>query len=134
MTCCPEFERLMERGLAEHAQPHQLSGGTIITEIDTEYSWSSARSRAVSPASITALLRRVLSRELWNREKRNSGRGPDALVRAGPLVRLSADHIRMRKQGRRGVRSSPGVAHPPVHLVNSKIVVDFYDNRSYNMA
>jgi hypothetical protein len=28
---------MMERGLAEHAQPHQLSGGTIITEIDTEY-------------------------------------------------------------------------------------------------
>jgi len=54
MTCCPEFERLMERGLAEHAQPHQLSGGTIITRSTPSISWSSARSRAVSPASITA--------------------------------------------------------------------------------
>jgi hypothetical protein len=37
MTCCAQFDKLLDRDLARHAQPHQLSGGTVITEIDTEY-------------------------------------------------------------------------------------------------
>ena len=37
MTCCAQFDKLLDRDLARHAQPYQLSNGTIITEIDTEY-------------------------------------------------------------------------------------------------
>ena len=32
MTCCTEFDKLMDRDLARNAQPYQLSNGTIITE------------------------------------------------------------------------------------------------------
>ena len=35
MTCCANFERLLDRDLARCTQPHQLSNGTIITDIDT---------------------------------------------------------------------------------------------------
>ena len=37
MSCCAELDRLMDRDLARNAQPYQLSNGTIITDIDTEY-------------------------------------------------------------------------------------------------
>jgi hypothetical protein len=71
MTCCPEFERMMERGLAEHAQPHQLSGGTIITEIDTEYFLVFGEEpRRFAGVNYCPFCGRVLSRELWNREKK----------------------------------------------------------------
>ena len=37
MTCCQQFDKLLDLELARHAQPYQLSNGTIITEIDNEY-------------------------------------------------------------------------------------------------
>ena len=37
MTCCSDFDKLMDLELARHAQPYQLTNGRIITEIDTEY-------------------------------------------------------------------------------------------------
>ncbi|MFZ0936051.1 MAG: hypothetical protein WB579_18825 [Bryobacteraceae bacterium] len=71
MTCCAEFERLMDRGLAEHAQPHQLSGGTIITEIDTEYFLVFGEERpCFAGLNYCPFCGRALSRQLWNLEKK----------------------------------------------------------------
>ena len=71
MTCCPEFERLMDRGLAEHTQPHQLSGGTIITEIDTEYFLVFGEERRrFAGVNYCPFCGRALSRGLWNQEKK----------------------------------------------------------------
>ena len=33
MNCCPKMDKLMDRDLVRHSQPHQLSNGTIITDI-----------------------------------------------------------------------------------------------------
>jgi hypothetical protein len=46
MTSCAQFDKLLDRDLARHAQPHQLSNGTC------------------------PFCGRVLSRELWNLEKK----------------------------------------------------------------
>jgi hypothetical protein len=71
MTCCDEFERLMDRELVRHAQPYQLSNGTIVTEIDTEYYlvFGEERRQYVG-LNYCPFCGRVLSRELWNREKK----------------------------------------------------------------
>jgi hypothetical protein len=71
MSCCAEFDRLMDRELAYHAQPHQLGNGTIITDIDTEYflGFGEERRQFVG-IHYCPFCGRVLSRELWNREKK----------------------------------------------------------------
>ena len=79
MTCCPEFDRLVDRDLARHAQPYQLTNGTIITDIDTEYflvfgcdpedAWGRDRRQFVG-LHYCPFCGRALSRELWNREKK----------------------------------------------------------------
>jgi len=71
MTCCREFERLMESDLARRAQPHQLSNGTIITEIDTEYFlvFGDERHRFAG-LNYCPFCGRPLSRQLWNQEKK----------------------------------------------------------------
>jgi hypothetical protein len=65
------MERLMDRGLVENAQPHRLSNGTIITEIDTEWFlvFGSER-RQFAGMHYCPFCGRVLSRELWNLEKK----------------------------------------------------------------
>ena len=71
MTCCEELERLMDRDLARYAQPHQLTNGTIITEIDTEYFlvFGEERHQFVG-LHYCPFCGRALSRQLWNREKK----------------------------------------------------------------
>ena len=71
MPCCANFERLLDRELARRAQPHQLSGGTIITDIDTEYFlvFGEERHQYVG-LHYCPFCGRVLSRELWNLEKK----------------------------------------------------------------
>ncbi|MGA2118684.1 MAG: hypothetical protein ABSH56_28505 [Bryobacteraceae bacterium] len=71
MTCCANFERLLDRELARRAQPHQLSNGTIITDIDTEYFlvFGEERHQYVG-LHYCPFCGRVLSRELWNLEKK----------------------------------------------------------------
>ena len=71
MPCCQQFEDLMDRGLASNAQPHQLTNGTIITEIDTEYFlvFGDERHRFVG-LHYCPFCGRVLSRQLWNLEKK----------------------------------------------------------------
>ena len=58
MACCPQLDRMLDRDLVKNAQPYQLSNGTIITDIDTEF------------FLVFGEERRVLSRELWNLEKK----------------------------------------------------------------
>jgi len=71
MTCCTEMERLMDRELACHAQASRLENGTILTEIDTEYFlvFGEERRRFVG-MHYCPFCGRVLSRELWNLEKK----------------------------------------------------------------
>jgi len=71
MICCRQFEDLVDRDMARHAQPQQLSNGTILTEIDTEYFlvFGEERFRFVG-LNYCPFCGRVLSRELWNREKK----------------------------------------------------------------
>ena len=71
MICCPDFDRLLDRDLARNAQPHQLSNGTIITEIDTEFFlvFGDDRHQFVG-LNYCPFCGRVLSRQLWNREKK----------------------------------------------------------------
>lgn len=71
MSCCPEMGRLLDRDLARNAQPHQLANGTIITDIDTEYFlvFGDERHQYVG-MHYCPFCGRVLSRELWNLEKK----------------------------------------------------------------
>lgn len=71
MSCCAQFGRLEDRGLARHAQPYQLTNGTIITEIDTEYFLVFGDERhQFAGVHYCPFCGRVLSRELWNLEKK----------------------------------------------------------------
>ena len=75
MTCCAQFDKLLDRDLARHAQPHQLTNGAIITEIDTEYFfvfgdlYQGDRHQFVG-LNYCPFCGRVLSRGLWNLEKK----------------------------------------------------------------
>jgi hypothetical protein len=71
MTCCAELERLIDRNLACHEQPSRLENGTILTDIDTEYFlvFGEERYRYVG-MHYCPFCGRVLSRELWNLEKK----------------------------------------------------------------
>jgi len=71
MTCCSEFDRLLDRDLARYAQPQQLSHGTIVNEIDTEYFlvFGEQRHQFVG-LNYCPFCGRVLSRGLWNLEKK----------------------------------------------------------------
>jgi hypothetical protein len=71
MTCCSEFDRLLDRDLARCAQPQQLSNGTIVNEIDTEYFlvFGDERHQFVG-LNYCPFCGRVLSRGLWNLEKK----------------------------------------------------------------
>ncbi len=71
MTCCTELDRLIDRDLARYAQPQQLSNGTIVNEIDTEYFlvYGEERHRYVG-INYCPFCGRALSRGLWNLEKK----------------------------------------------------------------
>ena len=71
MICCDRMDRLMDRELVREAQPHQLSNGTIITDIDTEFFFvfGDERHQFVG-MNYCPFCGRVLSRELWNQEKK----------------------------------------------------------------
>lgn len=71
MNCCPEMDKLMDRGLACHSQPYQLSNGTIITDIDTEYFLVFGEERhQFAGLHYCPFCGRALSRQLWNLEKK----------------------------------------------------------------
>ena len=70
MICCAQFDKLLDRGLARHAQPYQLTDGTIITEIDTGYFFVFGDdSHQFVGLNYCPFCGKILSRELWNLEK-----------------------------------------------------------------
>jgi hypothetical protein len=71
MTCCVGLERLIDLGFACHGQASRLENGTIVTDIDTEYflQFGEERRRYVG-MHYCPFCGRVLSRELWNLEKK----------------------------------------------------------------
>lgn len=71
MICCEMLDRLMDRGLAENSQPHRLSNGTIITDIDTEFFLVFGEERRqFAGINYCPFCGRALSRQLWNQEKK----------------------------------------------------------------
>lgn len=61
----------MDRNLARCAQPHQLSNGTIVPEIDAEFCVVFGEERRqFAGINYSQFCSAVLPRELWNREKR----------------------------------------------------------------
>ncbi|HTQ57688.1 MAG TPA: hypothetical protein VMI94_24640 [Bryobacteraceae bacterium] len=74
MSCCGELDKLMDLGLARHAQLHQLTNGRIVTEIDTEYFFVFGEDRpSFVGMNYCPFCGRVLSRGLWNLEKKKQG-------------------------------------------------------------
>ena len=74
MTCCADFDKLMDLELARRAQPYQLTNGRIITEIDTEYYFVFGEERySYVGVNYWPFCGRVLSRGLWNLEKKKQG-------------------------------------------------------------
>lgn len=74
MTCCPDFDKLVDLDLARHAQPYQLTNGRIITEIDTEYFFVFGEERpSFVGINYCPFCGRALSRGLWNLEKKKQG-------------------------------------------------------------
>jgi nitrite reductase/ring-hydroxylating ferredoxin subunit len=71
MICGDDFDQHMDRDLARKAQPHQLSNGSIITEIDTEFFLVFGGERhQFAGVNYCPFCGRALSRGLWNREKK----------------------------------------------------------------
>lgn len=72
MFCCPDLSDLVDRGLVRVGPMHTLTNGRIVTEIDTEYFFVSGDENRPSFIGMhyCPLCGRVLSRELWNREKK----------------------------------------------------------------
>jgi hypothetical protein len=65
------MERLIERDMARYAQAHQLSNGRILNEIDTEYFLAFGEERySYVGINYCPFCGRVLSRGLWNLEKK----------------------------------------------------------------
>jgi hypothetical protein len=71
MTCCEGLETLMDRDLARCSPASRLENGTIVNDIDTEYFlvFGDDRHRYVG-IHYCPFCGRVLSRELWNLEKK----------------------------------------------------------------
>ncbi len=71
MNCCPELLRLIDLDMVRNGPPHKLPGGRFITEIDTEYFLVFGDERpSYVGINYCPFCGRVLSRELWNREKK----------------------------------------------------------------
>src|SRR5581483_10304757 len=70
VTCCEEFDRMVDLEVARHAQPWQLTDGRLLTEIDTEYFLiSGGERRTYVGINYCPFCGRALSRGLWNLEK-----------------------------------------------------------------
>ena len=74
MFCCDELRHLSDNDLLRVAPVHQLTNGRILTEIDTEYFlvFGSDRPSYVG-LNYCPFCGRVVSRGLWNLEKKKQG-------------------------------------------------------------
>jgi nitrite reductase/ring-hydroxylating ferredoxin subunit len=71
MTCCGELEKLIDLELVRVGPVHKLPNGRILTEIDTEYFLAFAEDRPrYAGLNYCPFCGRVLSRGLWNLEKK----------------------------------------------------------------
>jgi hypothetical protein len=71
MTCCAELQNLADRELMHIGPIHTLRNGRIITEIDTEFFLAFGEERKTYVGMhYCPFCGRVVSREMWNREKK----------------------------------------------------------------
>jgi hypothetical protein len=71
MSCCQELQSLADRGLVRIGPVHTLPSGRILTEIDTEFFFVFGEERpSYVGMHYCPFCGRVVSRELWNREKK----------------------------------------------------------------
>lgn len=75
MVCCDELQQLVDRDMVRVGPIHTLTDGRILTEIDTEYFLSSGEARpSYFGINYCPFCGRILSRGLWNLEKKKQGR------------------------------------------------------------
>jgi hypothetical protein len=72
MTCCEEFTALVGRELAAVGPKHLLRDGRIVNEADTDYFlvFVEEGRRTFVGIHYCPFCGRIVSRELWNREKK----------------------------------------------------------------
>jgi hypothetical protein len=71
VNCCQEFDDLVDREMARVSPKHLLRDGRIVNEIDTEYFLAFGEGRfSYVGINYCPFCGRVVSRELWNREKK----------------------------------------------------------------
>lgn len=74
MVCCDDMQRLVDEDLVRVGPVHKLPNGRILTEIDTEYflTFGEGRPNYVG-INYCPFCGRVISRGLWNLEKKKQG-------------------------------------------------------------
>jgi hypothetical protein len=72
MTCCEEFGELVDREMAVVSPKHGLREGRIANDVDTEFflAFGEPGRRTYVGIHYCPFCGRVVSRELWNREKK----------------------------------------------------------------
>lgn len=75
MLCCDESQDLVDREMVRAGPVHSLTNGRILTGIDTEYFlvFGVGRTSCVG-INYCPFCGRVISRGLWNLEKKKQGR------------------------------------------------------------
>ena len=71
MYCCAEWEGLVDREMGRVSPKHLLRNGRIVNDIDTEYFLAFGEGRlSFVGINYCPFCGRVLSRGLWNQEKK----------------------------------------------------------------
>jgi hypothetical protein len=71
MCCCEDLQNLADRGLLRVGPIHSLPSGRFLTEIDTEYFFVFGEEKpSYVGVNYCPFCGRVLSRGLWNLEKK----------------------------------------------------------------
>lgn len=74
MTCCDALEELVEKDFVRVGPIHTLRDGRILNEIDTEYFLVYGEGRhSYVGINYCPFCGRVISRGLWNQEKKKQG-------------------------------------------------------------
>ena len=71
VSCCQEFEELVEGEMARVTPKHMLRDGRIVNDIDTDYFLAFGEGRfSYVGINYCPFCGRVVSRGLWNKEKK----------------------------------------------------------------
>lgn len=75
MSCCEELQELVDRDFVRVSPVHMLTNGRILNEVDTEFflTFGEARPSYVG-MNYCPFCGRIISRGLWNQEKKKQGR------------------------------------------------------------